>query len=306
MSTLTTPAAGTESPRPGRAGRIPPLVRIAVRQYWIPLLVAALLLARPAATVIYHYGGWADAETLRAHVGAKAYHWGTYIDGAYNKTAKLMSDGSEIAFRPALYAALLSGVLTAREWESRRVVLALTQSISPRRWFTVRWATLAAALVVLVTPAVAAFRVSAAHAFDLNLLTFGAERQNAYFTIGPVTVAYVVLGVAAGALTGTLLRRTWATLIAAPALTWLAACLLVRSRAVILADPWIFSEVHGFHMGGVLGLMFWDALPQDAYLTNSLTPGDYWGYQIAYSILVLALAALLVHAALRALRRRVA
>ncbi|MGW5370336.1 hypothetical protein ACWER6_22975 [Streptomyces sp. NPDC004009] len=67
-------------------------------------------------------------------------------------------------------------------------------------------------------------------------LTYGAERQNAYYTIGPVTVAYVVLGTAAGAMAGTLLRRTWLALVAGPALAWISAAVLVRSRAVLLLD----------------------------------------------------------------------
>ncbi|MER5796622.1 hypothetical protein [Streptomyces sp. NPDC001980] len=58
-------------------------------------------------------------------------------------------------------------------------------------------------------------------------------RQAAYFTVGPVTVAQVLLGVAAGALTGTLLRRTWPTLIAAPVVTWL----LVRTRLRVTPPP---------------------------------------------------------------------
>jgi hypothetical protein len=115
-----------------------------------------------------------------------------------------------------------------------------------------------------------------------------------------------VLGVAAGAFTGTWLRSSWLALVAAPALTWLLTAVLVRSRAVLLADPWILSQVHGMHPGGLLGLQFYDLLPQDTYLLNSLTPGDYWGYQIASSLLVLTLAALLLHGALRILRRRLA
>lgn len=143
-------------------------------------------------------------------------------------------------------------------------------------------------------------------AFRLDLLTYGADRQTAYYTIGPVTVAYVLLGVAAGALAGTLLRRAWTALVAAPALTWLLAALLVRSRAVLLLDFTLFSKVHGYHPGGLLGLQFYDALPQDSYLVNSLDPGDYWGYQVASSVLVLVLAALLALAALRVVRQRTA
>ncbi|MGW3111665.1 hypothetical protein [Streptomyces sp. NPDC001091] len=296
-------AAAPTSPRPGR---LRPLAGIALRQYWVAGAILLLLALRIGVQVVYHYYGWADAVALRNHVGSEAYHFGRYADDAHTMTAKLMDDGAVLAFQPALAAALLTGVLTAREWETRRVVLALTQTVTPRRWFGVRWATLAAIFVVLTVPLVALYRMSVVHAFGLNLLTYGAERQNAYYTIGPVTVAYVLLGVAAGALTGTYLRRLWPTLLAAPLLTWLVAAVLVRSRAMLLLDLPVLSKAHGFHPGGVFGLMFYDALPQDAYLTNALTPGDYWPYQLASSALVLAAAALLTLTAFRVIRRRTA
>ncbi|MPY32911.1 hypothetical protein FNH09_17050 [Streptomyces adustus] len=294
---------GPTAPRPG--GRLP-LVRIALRQYWIPLVILAAVFAQTAAVVAYHYGGWADAVALRAHVGSHAYHFGRYADDAHNKTAKLISDNASVVFRPALYAAALAGLLTAREWESRRVTLALTQSLTPQRWFTARWATLATLCTLLTAPLVVLYQRSATHAYRLDLLVHGADQQTAYFTVGPVTLAYVVLGVAAGAFTGTVLRRSWLAVVAAPALTWLLVAVLVRSRLVLLADFPLFSKVHGFHPGGVLGLQFDDLLPQDSYLVNSLDSGDYWGYQIASGVLVLALAALLAVATLRVLRRRTA
>ncbi|MGW1462905.1 hypothetical protein ACWCPT_00935 [Streptomyces sp. NPDC002308] len=303
MSATTAPTA--RPTRPG-AGRRLPLALIALRQYRWVALVIALLAARVCAVLLSHYGSWADALALRDRVGGQEYHFGRYAHDAHQVTEQLVNDGSSLAFQPALLAALVTAVLTAREWESRRVVLALTQSVTPRRWFTVRWAVLAAVLAAVTIPPVALYRISVVHGFGQNLLTFGAERQNAYYTIGPVTVAHVLLGVAAGALTGTLLRRTLPALVAAPVLTWLVAGALVRSRAVLLVDFPLFSQVDGFHAGGVFGLQFYDALPQDSFLMNALKPGDYWAFQIASSVLVLAAAALLTAAALRVLRRRTA
>ncbi|MGV9791376.1 hypothetical protein [Streptomyces sp. NPDC003435] len=299
-------AAIAAAPKPTRPGRLRPLAGTALRQYWVAGAVLLLLALRIGVQIVYHYHGWADAIALRDRVGGEAYHFGRYTDDAHTMTAKLMDDGAMLAFQPALAAALLTGVLTAREWESRRVVLALTQTVTPRRWFGVRWAVLAAILVVLTVPLVALYRMSVVHALGLNLLTYGAERQNAYYTIGPVTVAYVLLGVAAGALTGTVLRRLWPTLLAAPLLTWLVAALLVRSRAMLLLDLPVLSKVDGYHPGAVFGLMFYDALPQDAYLINALDTGDYWPFQIASSVLVLAVAALFVLASFRVIRRRTA
>jgi hypothetical protein len=283
-----------------------PLARTLIRQIRIPLALLLLLDLGTCLQLAYHYTGWADAVALRNHVGSHAYHFARYADDAHNKTVKLLSDNSSVVFRPALYAAAFAGVLTAGEWQTRRVTLALAQSVTPRRWFTARWATLAALLALLALPLVVLYQRSAVHAARLDLLVHGADQQTAYFTVGPLTVAYVVLGVAAGAFTGMLLRRTWLAVIAAPILTWLLVAVLVRSRAVLLLDFPLLSKVHGFHPGGLLGLQFDDLLPQDSYLLDSLDMGDYWGYQIAYSLLVLALAVLLVHGALRILRRRTA
>ncbi|MEV0009781.1 hypothetical protein AB0M10_24000 [Streptomyces sp. NPDC051840] len=295
----TTVTSGTESPKL-------PLLRLALRQYRIVAALALLLAIRVAAPVVYHYGNWADAIALRERVGNHAYHFGSYVSDAHTLTTKLLDDGSSIAFLPALFAAATVAVLTAREWESRSVDLALTQSVTPTRWFGVRWATVAAIFVVLTTLPVVLFQRSAGYAIRHDLLVHGAEWSTAAFTIGPATVAYTVLGAAAGACTGTLLRRTWAALITAPLLTWLATAILVRSRLVLLVDFPVFSKVHGFHPGGILGLTFYDALPEDVYLINSLDSGDYWGYQLASSALALAVAALLGWAALRTLRRRTA
>ncbi|MEV6261216.1 hypothetical protein AB0M42_10760 [Streptomyces sp. NPDC051784] len=298
MST-TAVIPGTESPRL-------PLLRLALRQYRLVAALVLLLALRVAAPIVYHYGGWADAVALRERVGSKAYHFESFVSDAHTMTARLLSDGSSLAFQPALLAAVVAGVLTAREWETRRVVLALTQSVTPTRWFGVRWATVAAVFVVLTLPLVMLYHRSAEYGIRHDLLVHGSDWSTAAFTIGPATVAYTVLGVAAGAYVGTLTRRTWAALIAAPALTWLAAAVLVRSRLVLLVDFPVFSKVHGLHPGGILGLQFYDALPQDSYLLNSLESGDYWGYQLASGALALAVAALLAWAALRTLRRRVA
>ncbi|MFG2921966.1 hypothetical protein ACGFYA_10620 [Streptomyces sp. NPDC048305] len=298
MSATTVPSA-TKSPRL-------PLLRLALRQYRVVAALVLLLAIRVAAPVVYHFGEWAEAIALRERVGSHAYHFATYVSDAHTLTTRLLDDGSSIAFLPALLSAATVAVLTAREWESRSVDLALTQSVAPTRWFSVRWATVAAVFVVLTTLLVVLFQRSAGYAIRHDLLVHGAEWSTAAFTIGPVTVAYTVLGAAAGAYAGTLLRRTWAALIAAPLLTWLATAVLVRSRLVLLVDFPVFSKVHGFHPGGVLGLTFYDALPQDVYLINSLDSGDYWGYQIASSALALAVAALLGWAALRTLRRRTA
>ena len=148
------------------------------------------------------------------------------------------------------------------------------------------------------------YRLNVTHATRLGLLSSGAETQTIVLTIGPVTLAYAILGIAAGALAGTVLRSTWSAAVAGPVLTWVLTALLVRSRCALLLDVPAWSKVSGMHPGGLLGLQFYNLLPTDSHLLDSLSRADYWPYQLAESVLVLAVAALLTLAAFRVLRHR--
>ncbi|MER5601381.1 hypothetical protein [Streptomyces sp. NPDC002265] len=298
------PTAVISGAGPAAPGHRAPLLRLAFRQYRILAALVLLLALLVGAPILLHHADWADAVVLRDRAGG--YYRFLAHPGMYDLTGRLLDDGGRISFQPALLAATAAGVLTAREWETRRVTLALTQSVTPARWFGVHWATVAVIFTVPTLALAMLYHHSATYAARHDLLVHGAAVQGTCFAIGPVTVAYAVLGVAAGAYTGTLLRRIWPTLIAAPALTWLAAAVLVRSRLVLLVDFPLFDKVHGYHSGGILGLQLFGAEPQDTYLINSLDTGDYWPYQLASGALVLATAALLVLSALRIVRRRTA
>lgn len=304
MSTATLDAPDT---RPGgtRTFRgLWPLTRTVMRMYR-PLAAVLLLIALGVfATLLHRYYGWAGALAQREHAGDQAYYFSSLIIGAHDYTDSLFADGSHIAFLPAICAAAVSGLTTGQEWQSRRAALVLTQSISPRRWFALRWSLLTALFGVLLLPVLVLYRLNVTHALHLGLLSAGDEPRTASLTVGPVTLAYVVLGIAAGALAGTLLRNAWYAAIAGPVATWVLAASLVRFRVALLLDVPAFSKVSGMHSGGILGLQTYGLLPTDSYLLNSLAESDYWPYQLAQSALVLAAAALLVLAALRVLRRR--
>ncbi|MFE3638666.1 hypothetical protein [Streptomyces sp. NPDC059168] len=283
-----------------------PLVRIALRQFW-PLAVLFLLFAVGMAALLVHlHQDWDDAVALRNRIGSTDYHFALHAGGAHDVTTRLLDAGKRLALLPALYAALVAGLLTGREWDTRKIVFALGQSVTPVRWFVVRWTVLAALLAVPLAPVVALYRLNVTHAVDLDLLTYGIERHTAYSVVGPVTVAYVLLGVAAGALAGTVLRNFLAAAVAGPVLTWLLVAVLVRSRAALLLDFPAWPKVDDFHSGGVLGLQFYDVLPVDSFLVNSLGKGDYWPYQLAESALAVGVAVLLALAAFRVLRHRIA
>lgn len=291
MSNTAPDAPGTRTTGERRS-----LARTLARMYWIPALTMVLAALGTAALLVERYHGWAGEVAVRERVGAYSFQ--------FIATNSFSTLGGRIAFLPAMYAALLAGLTTGQEWRSRRVVLSLGQSVSPRRWFGVRWSLLAALVTVLVLPVVVLYRLNVIHADHLGLLSPGAQTQGLILTVGPVTLAYVILGVAAGALAGTVLRTTWSAALTGPLLTWILTALMVRSRAALLLDIPALSKVHGMAPGGVLGLQFYGLLPTDSLLQNSLSRSDYWPYQLAESTLVLAVAALLALAAFRVLRRR--
>jgi hypothetical protein len=299
---MTTVAVDTPKSRTSNGSWL--LVRTVARMYRAIGLVLFLMALGVAALLLHRYQGWAGALALRERVGDQAYYFSLLVHGAHPYTDSLSADGERIAFLPALYAALCTGVTTGQEWQSRRVVLTLSQSVSPRGWFALRWSLLAALFTVLLLPLVVLYRLNVTHATHLGLLSSGSETQTIILTIGPVTLANVILGVAAGALAGTVLRNTWSAAVAGPVLTWVLTALLVRSRSALLLDVPAYSKVSGMHPGGVLGLQFYNLLPTDSYLLDSLSRADYWPYQLAESALVLAVAALLVLAAFRILHRR--
>ena len=288
-------AIALDTPEARTTGEHWPLARTVARIYRRPALVLLLAITGISALLVYRYHGWAGDVALRERVGAYSF--------GFLRINSFSTYGGRIAFLPALFAALLAGRATGEEWQARLTVLTLGQSISPRRWFGVRWSMLAALLTVLVLPLVVLYRLNVARADHLGLLSPGDQAQTIILTVGPVTLAYVVLGVAAGALAGTVLRNTWSGALAGAALTWVLTALLVRSRAALLLDFPALSKVHGTAPGGFLGMQFYGLLPCDSLLQNSLSRADYWPYQLAQSAVTLAVAALLALLAFRVLRR---
>ncbi|MFJ2739428.1 ABC transporter permease [Streptomyces sp. NPDC087440] len=115
--------------------------------------------------------------------------------------------GTGLLLLPLLVGAFVAGPLVARELESGTYKLAWTQSVSPARWLAVR---LALPLTVVVTGAlllVAGYRLARAPFTGKPYWSFDWYQFGVYESLGPVTVAYCVLGVTAGALLGLLVRR---------------------------------------------------------------------------------------------------
>lgn len=108
---------------------------------------------------------------------------------------------------PVLIGLFLGAPLIARELEAGTHQLALTQSVGPRRWLAAKLA-LPALIVLTATSGLSAV-------FAWLWQVGGDEVSGSYWystlgfnALGPVPVAYALLGLAAGALIGLLLRRT--------------------------------------------------------------------------------------------------
>ncbi|MEU8616235.1 hypothetical protein [Streptomyces sp. NPDC048623] len=131
---------------------------------------------------------------------------------------------------PAVLAGYMAGPLIAREVESGTYKLAWTQSVSPARWLTAKLAVAAACCVtpVLLVTLVFQWSWSTGPADDFPTFWFDA---NMYAALpGTVPVAAVLFGLATGALTGLLVRRTVLALGAAALVTGAVTTVLTKLR----------------------------------------------------------------------------
>ncbi|WP_284048661.1 hypothetical protein [Streptomyces sp. YS415] len=192
-------------------------------------------------------------------------------------------------------AAWAGGSLIGRELENGTARLAWTQSVTPVQWLTAKLA-VPAVLLTAGTTALVALTAWARGEDDPNLV--GDWYQPDVFAgTGPTAVAYVLAGLALGALAGTLLGRALPAAGAACAASLLLHNLLERHRA----DLW--PAVTRAEEG--------PELPRSAFQVShtrtevTLHPSShFWPIQYVESGILLAVAAGAVAAAFVALRRR--
>ncbi|MET7609771.1 ABC transporter permease [Streptomyces seoulensis] len=126
--------------------------------------------------------------------------------GSYSTTYTFLTYA--MILLPFVVAAWAGATLAARELESGTALLAWTQGVTPVRWLAVRLALPAAVLTVGATLLVAL------HRFAWRALEDRPDRRPAwaapftFHTNGPTIVAACLTALAAGALTGLLVRRT--------------------------------------------------------------------------------------------------
>lgn len=125
--------------------------------------------------------------------------------GAYGSSLRLVELG--LVSLPLLIGLFIGAPLIARELEAGTHQLVLTQSVGPLRWLAAKLA-LPAVVVLAATSGLSA-------AFAWLWQVGGDEVSGSYWystlgfhSLGPVPVAYALLGLVGGALIGLLLRRT--------------------------------------------------------------------------------------------------
>ncbi|MEU6986787.1 ABC transporter permease [Streptomyces sp. NPDC046324] len=239
---------------------------------------------------------------------------------------------SGMVLLPALVGAFVAGPLIARELESGTYRLALTQSVTPVRWFRAKLVTAAVAALAVTLALMAIYRIGWGRVSNTYQLHW-ADR-GPYEATGTVLVAYVLLAVAVGALLGQLIRRT----VVAMAATGLVTGLI---PAALGALRWDFLPVRTITgppvVDGTMLMMPEDGLIMEQGLldsTGARVPGwfcdpetvptsmcrvdvtvtaeylDYhpeshfWPTQLIETGIVVALAALTLLVAFRVLRRR--
>ncbi|MFD4376533.1 ABC transporter permease [Streptomyces sp. NPDC058486] len=303
---------------------------VTVRQYrrtlWLAGAVAVL-----AVVVI---GGLRIWDMQYPDVRTQDGYWGRAEDNSgypwLEGAMRSFSDGSlAIPFAVALFVA---GPMVAREFESGTYQLSLTQSVSPAAWLRAKLTVVTTAALAAVLVLTGAYALGWARVED----SYGLLWSDAgpYMVLGTTLVAYTLLAVAVGALTGLLVRRTLPAMAVAGLLTGIVLLVMdfnrwdflspltVTNTAVIENASVLYAPDNGLLMAQ--GLVAADGSRLDGWFCGYDVPAkscrpdveitaqylDYhpeshfWPTQLIETGIVLALAALAVFAAFRVLRAR--
>lgn len=188
-----------------------------------------------------------------------------------------------------LIAVLIGAPLVAREVEQRTQLVAWTQSVARRRWYSTKTAALAVAVAGV---ALVAGVVNDRLQIPLSTGGLTSSRWPWFFSIDVAPAAEAVVAFALAVAFGALLRRTLPAVGAA----------LVAFLALFLLTGWAIRNLTPLSRAvGERGT------PHDSWLIGGgqyHPAGQYWPLQITYVVLLLAIAAALFVAGWRATRPR--
>ncbi|MFE4589352.1 hypothetical protein [Streptomyces laurentii] len=250
---------------------------------------------------------------------------GDYVDAVWQARHMVEYVAFGLLLLPAVVAGYLAGPLVARELETGTYKLAWTQSASPARWLAARLAAPAAFVTVLVMIVTLVFRWSWSGGVADDFPTFVYEPTIYVSLPGPVPVATVLCGLAIGALTGLLIRRTLPALLTSTLVTggvivtflsyrhalWPTETLTGQAALRLPARTWVVEQGMLTPSGQKISMADcnWDGdcLTRQGGVTDyaEVHPqSHFWPLQLVEAGILLALAALVVLAAFRVLRSR--
>ncbi|MFF5568237.1 ABC transporter permease [Streptomyces sp. NPDC012623] len=207
---------------------------------------------------------------------------------------------------PSALGGFVAGPVIARELESGTYRLAWTQSCSPARWLLAK-ITVPAVWAVTGTAVLAAFFRWSWSTGPHQVYELPWHDVYVYLALGPLLVGYVVLGSAVGALTGLLVRRTVPAMAVAAVVTGGVMCAFgagIRGRLMPVTR--VTGDVNRPDGSWVVE---WGRTPLQDGSGGVTTYHEYqpsshfWPLQLIETGILLALAALALHAAFRVLRR---
>ncbi|MFC5219335.1 hypothetical protein [Streptomyces coerulescens] len=223
-------------------------------------------------------------------------------DDTYRTVLQLVAASLSYAIFPV--AAWAGGALIGRELESGTARLAWTQSVSPARWLAAQLA-VPAVLITAGCGTVVLLSLWARGDDDPNLVG-DWYYPDVFLSTGPTAVAHPLAGLALGALTGLLLRRTLPAAGAGLAVALVLYNVLERLRE----DLWpkaTRTATGELELPRSAFVADWDASITDGVRHVRATyhpPSHFWPLQYVETGLLLALAAAATLAAFAVLRRR--
>lgn len=249
-----------------------------------------------------------------------------FLDAQYAFHQWLSNTGALLFALPGIVGAFVAGPVIGRELESGTYKLAWTQSVPPARWLMAKLAAPVVWTVVCGTTLVILYHWSRFQGPEGVYPVYWYDRLG-FAGIGPLPVAYGLLGIALGALAGLLVRRTLlamsATALAVGGamlamITWVRPYLwpietLTGNRrlpdlAWVLQDGVILAS--GERMTREeCAATGWSSAPclnlheGDRRFIDYHPASHFWPLQLMETGIVLVLAAAVVFAAFRVLRR---
>jgi hypothetical protein len=263
---------------------------LAAYDHWLAALRAAGCPPPDASSGVFHVPSAAVCDALR-----QRYPHGLQAAFAsrYSFAVLAFEDGIPAAL--AVIGALVGAPLIAREVEQRTQLVAWTQSVSRRRWYTTKVTTLAAGLAVVgLAAGVANDRLQ-------RPLTAGgltSSRWIWFFSIDLALTGEILLAFGLAVALGAWLRRTLPAVGAA----------LVGFLVLFLASGWAVRTLTPTRR--TTGPLFtvprvgWSIQPSHGHSVPYHPASQYWPLQLTFLAVLLALAAALLAAGWHATRTR--